>query len=47
MKEKMGSQNLLQCIYRVVHVISYPGIDYFSVFLGHVCEVLHYQIHTS
>ena len=24
MKEKMGSQNLLQCIYRVVHV--YPSL---------------------
>ena len=36
MKEKMGSQNLLQCIYRVVYVYPSLVLVIFQFFLGHV-----------
>ena len=36
-KEKMGLQNLLFCIYRVVHVYLSLVLIIFSVFLSHVC----------
>ena len=35
-KEKMGLQNLLQCIYRVVHVYLSLVLIIFSIFLSHV-----------
>ena len=41
MKEKMGSQNLLQCIYRVVHVYPSLVLIIFQFFSGsRVCMAL-------